>query len=169
MIDLPLDATCSVCSPYFPVVAGLASVLIIVSQGRSCGVAPLLGFMRKGDLPEIVGNLTSINQTCLQSMGTYNTWKSTRYIDIVTPPHSASQLQNLPISFGPSPLPAVENSLLHQPTSSIQVFLLSLNRPYPTYFFPSLAHTHYPAALLSLVLPSRRPLSYISSVPGFHT
>lgn len=34
MIDLPLDATCSVSSPYFPVVAGLASVLIIVSQVR---------------------------------------------------------------------------------------------------------------------------------------
>lgn len=76
MIDLPLDATCSVCSPYFPVVAGLASVLIIVSQGRSCGVAPLLGFMRKGDLPEIVGNLTSINQRCLHQ------WEDTTHMEI---------------------------------------------------------------------------------------
>lgn len=173
MIDLPFGALLSNFSNCCRF--GLCFDLRIA--GRSCGVAPPLGIHAQEVYLNIVGNRRRLSRQTLERRAQSvhqsidqpilrdprGTW-ALYHLHPLSPVHSASQLQNLPTSFGPSSAPQLENSLLHQPTSIqfsrsslLSHILLSLPRPLPQ---PS-------HSLLSSSLS--RPLSYHSSVPRFNT
>lgn len=132
----------------FPIVAGLASVLIFVSQVAAVGSHRSRGFMRQRSTSIL--RKTHVNrdaqQTAQQSIEqpelgvVHLEWVSTRRIP---PSLKSARLVNCkthqpPLGLAPSPR-ELENSLLHQPTSSAQSSLfsllshvfLSLPRPHP--------------------------------------
>lgn len=134
--------------------------------------------MRKGDQPEIVDILTSINQTSRhhppwvfdETDDSRGSEAAARYMAVVTRLHSASQLQNLPISFRPSP-PPPNGSLREFPPSSTQPPSRSCSPLWCSAIFHISFHPlpipTTPAVLLFLLLLPLAPLSYRSSVPRF--